>query len=77
SKAGCSRIQLGQNCFLPDTVKHHASVFFNTYCQHYKHQGGSCDFHDAAVITHADPSNQLYLNPVVFSYLTSFNKSGS
>ncbi|KAG2317100.1 hypothetical protein Bca52824_020222 [Brassica carinata] len=50
-------IQLGQNCFLPNTIKDHASVVFNTYYQHFKHQGGSCDFHGAAVITQTDPSH--------------------
>ncbi|KAL0856771.1 hypothetical protein Bca101_061925 [Brassica carinata] len=57
SGVDCSRIQLGQNCFLPNTIKDHASVVFNTYYQHFKHQGGSCDFHGAAVITQTDPSH--------------------
>ncbi|KAJ4894594.1 3-beta-glucosidase 1-like protein [Raphanus sativus] len=57
SVACCSRIQLGQNCFLPNTIKDHASVVFNTYYQNYKHQGGSCDFNGAAVITDTDPSH--------------------
>ncbi|CDY72034.1 BnaCnng75660D [Brassica napus] len=66
SQAYCSRIQLGQNCYSPNTLRDHASVVFNTYYQHNKDQGGSCDFNRAAVITHTDPSKQLYLNPVVF-----------
>ncbi|KAF8100673.1 hypothetical protein N665_0218s0011 [Sinapis alba] len=48
---------LGQNCFLPDTIKDHASVVFNTYYQIYKNQGGSCDFKGAAEITDTDPSH--------------------
>ncbi|KAF8100675.1 hypothetical protein N665_0218s0013 [Sinapis alba] len=62
----CGRIQRGQNCFLPNTIKDHASVVFNTYYQIYKHKGGSCDFKGAAEITDTDPSKQPYQNPVVF-----------
>ncbi|KAF3507128.1 hypothetical protein F2Q69_00002585 [Brassica cretica] len=57
SQAYCSRIQLGQNCYSPNTLRDHASVVFNTYYQHNKDQGGSCDFNRAAVITHTDPSH--------------------
>ncbi|RID70605.1 hypothetical protein BRARA_C02613, partial [Brassica rapa] len=66
SETYCSRIQRGQNCYSPNTLRDHASVVFNTYYQHNKNQAGSCDFNSAAVITHTDPSKQLYLNPVVF-----------
>ncbi|KAG7583457.1 X8 domain [Arabidopsis suecica] len=55
--ADCSKIQPDQPCFLPNTVKDHASVVFNDYYQRYKHKGGTCDFHSAAVITQRDPSN--------------------
>ncbi|CAN6803498.1 unnamed protein product [Brassica oleracea] len=41
----------------PNTIDDHASVVFNTYYQHYKHNGGSCYFHRAAVIIHTDPSH--------------------
>ncbi|CAH8297194.1 unnamed protein product, partial [Eruca vesicaria subsp. sativa] len=55
SEAYCSRIQLGQNCYSPNTLRDHANVVFNTYYQHNKNQAGSCDFHGAAVFTHTDP----------------------
>lgn len=69
--ADCSKIQPDQPCFLPNTVKDHASVVFNDYYQRYKHKGGTCDFHSAAVITQRDPSKQIYINPFVNSYLSS------
>ncbi|ESQ36966.1 hypothetical protein EUTSA_v10002820mg [Eutrema salsugineum] len=63
--ADCSLIHPSQPCFLPNTVKDHASVVFNSYYQHYKRKGGSCYFHSAALITLTDPSKQLYLNSKV------------
>ncbi|KAF8100678.1 hypothetical protein N665_0218s0016 [Sinapis alba] len=66
SGGDCSMIQIGQNFFVQDTIKDHASVVFNTYYQHYKHQAGSYDFHGAAVISHTDSSKKFFLNPVVF-----------
>ncbi|XP_009134157.1 glucan endo-1,3-beta-glucosidase 1-like [Brassica rapa] len=57
SETYCSRIQRGQNCYSPNTLRDHASVVFNTYYQHNKNQAGSCDFNSAAVITHTDPSH--------------------
>nr|GMC88301.1 glucan endo-1,3-beta-glucosidase 12 [Ipomoea batatas] len=55
--ADCSKIQKGQACFSPDTVRDHASYAFNNYYQKYKHKGGSCYFKGAAMVTGLDPSH--------------------
>ncbi|KAK2412923.1 glucan endo-1,3-beta-glucosidase [Trifolium repens] len=52
----CSKVQVNQPCFLPNTVKDHASYVFNDYYQKYKHIGGSCYFNSAAIISDSDPS---------------------
>jgi hypothetical protein len=56
--ADCSKIQVNQACYFPNTVKDHASYAFNNYFQKFKHQGGSCYFKGAAMITELDPSNK-------------------
>ncbi|CAJ2638081.1 glucan endo-1,3-beta-glucosidase 4-like [Trifolium pratense] len=53
----CSKIQVNQPCFLPNTVKDHASYVFNDYYQKYKHKGGSCYFNSAAITSDLDPSH--------------------
>ncbi|KAK9267381.1 hypothetical protein L1049_009806 [Liquidambar formosana] len=53
--ADCTKIQVNQPCYLPNTVKDHASFAFNSYYQKTKHSGGSCSFQGAAVITTTDP----------------------
>lgn len=57
--ADCSKIRLNQPCYLPNTVKDHASFAFNSYYQKFKHKGGSCYFNAAAIITALDPSKKL------------------
>ncbi|RHN65088.1 putative glucan endo-1,3-beta-D-glucosidase [Medicago truncatula] len=52
----CSKIQVNQPCYLPNTVKDHASYAFNDYYQKYKHKGGSCYFNYAAITSASDPS---------------------
>ncbi|WCJ37410.1 Carbohydrate-binding X8 domain superfamily protein [Euphorbia peplus] len=54
--ANCSMIQLDKPCYLPNTVKAHASYAFNDYFQKFKNKGGSCYFKGAALITELDPS---------------------
>ncbi|GKV18776.1 hypothetical protein SLEP1_g29114 [Rubroshorea leprosula] len=54
--ADCSKIQAHQPCFLPNTVRDHASYAFNSYYQKYKKQGATCYFNAAAMITDLDPS---------------------
>ncbi|KAJ9169951.1 hypothetical protein P3X46_018092 [Hevea brasiliensis] len=55
--ADCSMIQENQTCYLPNTVRDHASFAFNNYFQKFKHKGGSCYFKGAAIITELDPSH--------------------
>ncbi|KAK3184504.1 hypothetical protein Dsin_031790 [Dipteronia sinensis] len=55
--ADCSKIQVNQPCYYPNTVRDHASYAFNSYYQKYKHKGGSCYFKGAAMITELDPSH--------------------
>ncbi|KAG6750143.1 hypothetical protein POTOM_047225 [Populus tomentosa] len=55
--ADCSKIQVNQPCYLPNTVRDHASYAFNSYFQKFKHKGGSCYFKGAAIITELDPSH--------------------
>ncbi|KAL6135138.1 hypothetical protein ACLB2K_067366 [Fragaria x ananassa] len=55
--ADCSKIQINQPCFSPNTLKDHASYAFNNYYQKFKHKGASCYFKGAAMITELDPSH--------------------
>jgi hypothetical protein len=54
--AFCTAIQVGQSCYLPNTVASHASWALNNYWQNYKAAGGSCSFDGAGVLTSTDPS---------------------
>ncbi|CAN8268511.1 unnamed protein product [Cochlearia groenlandica] len=63
--ADCSKIQPSHPCFLPNTIKDHASVVFNSYYQNYKHKGGTCYFYSAAMVTQDDPSH----DSCVFEYI--------
>ncbi|GMH26858.1 hypothetical protein Nepgr_028701 [Nepenthes gracilis] len=58
--ADCSGVQLGQPCFLPNTLKDHASYAFNNYYQKFKHKGATCYFNSAAMITSLNPSKNLH-----------------
>ena len=57
--ADCSKIQVNQPCYLPNTLKDHASFAFNDYYQKFKHKGGSCYFNAAALVTALDPSKSV------------------
>lgn len=56
--ADCLPIQENQRCYFPNTTKDHSSYAFNSYYQNMKHQGASCYFIAAAVLTGADPSKR-------------------
>lgn len=58
--ADCSKIQENQSCYLPNTLKDHASFAFNAYYQKFKHNGASCYFHSAAMTTEKDPSKHFF-----------------
>ncbi|KAF7803852.1 glucan endo-1,3-beta-glucosidase 4-like [Senna tora] len=55
--ADCKNIQVNQPCYLPNTVRDHASYAFNNYYQKFKNKGASCYFNSAAITTDLDPSN--------------------
>ncbi|MCO5561907.1 hypothetical protein L7F22_015532 [Adiantum nelumboides] len=53
----CLPIQLGNACYLPNTVYSHASYAFNSYYQIHQHASGTCDFDGVATVTYEDPIN--------------------
>lgn len=55
--ADCKQIQVNQPCYLPNTLKDHASYAFNSYYQKFKNKGAYCYFNSAAMITGRDPSH--------------------
>ncbi|XP_020087448.1 glucan endo-1,3-beta-glucosidase 4 isoform X2 [Ananas comosus] len=55
--ADCRMIQPNKPCYLPNTLKDHASFAFNSYWQKFKNKGGSCYFSAAAMVTDLNPSH--------------------
>ncbi|KAK8923622.1 Glucan endo-1,3-beta-glucosidase 1 [Platanthera zijinensis] len=75
----CSQIKPGGSCFVPDTVRDHASYAFNIYYEKTPIPG-SCDFGGNAVITNIDPSTSTCRYPSTStssSVLNTTNPSGS
>lgn len=54
--ADCSKIQVNQACYFPNTLRDHASFAFNNYYQKFKRNGATCYFHASAMITGLNPS---------------------
>ncbi|KAF5472771.1 hypothetical protein F2P56_009463 [Juglans regia] len=62
-RANCSKIQPGEDCYQPNTVKGHASYAFDSYYQMEGKSAGSCDFKGVAMITTTDPSHGSCIFP--------------
>ncbi|CAM0952913.1 unnamed protein product [Alopecurus aequalis] len=56
SGADCDSLQPDGACFKPDTMTAHASYAFNSYWQHAKATGATCDFGGTAMLITKDPS---------------------
>lgn len=66
--ADCRELQANKACFMPNTVRDHASYAFNSYYQKFKKNGATCYFNSAAMITDLDPSNIL-TSPTIYIYI--------
>ncbi|KAI5072631.1 hypothetical protein GOP47_0012737 [Adiantum capillus-veneris] len=54
--ADCTMIQLGEPCYVPNTLISHTSFAFNSYFQTHQQVTGTCHFAGTAMITNEDPS---------------------
>eukprot|EP00261_Vitis_vinifera_P017654 XP_010647425.2 PREDICTED: PLASMODESMATA CALLOSE-BINDING PROTEIN 1-like [Vitis vinifera] len=55
----CSHLRPGESCYLPNTVKDHASYAYNSYYQTHKFgpEGGkACYFNGTGMYVYSDPS---------------------
>jgi len=59
----CKPIQQGGPCFVPDTVKSHASYAMNAFYQASGRHDYDCDFSHTGVLTSIDPSKLSGLFP--------------
>ncbi|KAK6919163.1 X8 domain [Dillenia turbinata] len=53
----CSMFEPGRPCYLPNTLRHHASYAFNSFYQKYKKHGTPCNFNNTAITVLGDPSH--------------------
>lgn len=72
--ADCSKIQVNQPCYLPNTIRDHASYAFNNYYQKFKNKGATCYFNSAAMITDLDPSKIIILSLFFLSFRFNSNR---
>ncbi|XP_026436668.1 PLASMODESMATA CALLOSE-BINDING PROTEIN 3-like [Papaver somniferum] len=69
----CLNIQEDKPCYLPNTLKDHASYAFNNYYQKFKFHGASYNFGGAAVMVNASMSLQCpnldAKDPIIVNHL--------
>ncbi|XP_041022975.1 glucan endo-1,3-beta-D-glucosidase-like [Juglans microcarpa x Juglans regia] len=53
----CRLIQEGGQCFLPNTLVHHASVVMNLYYKMMGKNYWNCDFRNSGLLSLTDPSH--------------------
>ncbi|KAC9553688.1 hypothetical protein E3N88_45637 [Mikania micrantha] len=56
TRADCGPVQQSGPCFLPNTVRAHASYAFNSYYMHSSMDPAACDFAGTATVAKTDPS---------------------
>ncbi|KAL9373335.1 hypothetical protein Peur_032955 [Populus x canadensis] len=59
-------MQRNQPCYLPSTARDHASYAFKNYYQKFKHEGATCYFNAAALITDLDPTEESNVGVTFF-----------
>ncbi|KAF8402161.1 hypothetical protein HHK36_013113 [Tetracentron sinense] len=57
----CDAIQVGKECYEPDSLSSHASYAFSSYWAQFRSLGGTCYFNGLAVQTAQDPSTCSHL----------------
>ncbi|CAL5363650.1 unnamed protein product [Camellia sinensis] len=58
----CRAIQVGGQCFNPNTVRSHAAYVMNAYYQAKGHQSVNCDFSGTGVVVSSDPMVMVPVN---------------
>lgn len=69
--ADCDKTLPGQPCFLPNSLKDHASYAYKSYYKKFKTQGATCNFAYSGILTNVDPS-KIY-KPTSFIGICIFN----
>jgi glucan endo-1,3-beta-glucosidase 4 len=67
--ANCSAIQPGQPCYQSDNVVAVASYAYNDYYHKTQASGGTCSFHNTAMLTTTDPSKLCLHANLAFSFV--------